>query len=131
MMWRNQGKEHIVQRVYKRFKKCINNGQESKMAELRKVVKEDYHIQDQKHAINQQLVDIIKFRQNKKWYISISVVALFSTILALMIYFMSNGVDVQSGWNKYANNFMSIVISVDNSSHNNGCLEFDLSLIHI
>ena len=26
MMWRNQGKEHIVQRVYKRFKKCINNG---------------------------------------------------------------------------------------------------------
>ena len=55
------------------------------MAELRKVVKEDYHIQDQKHAINQQLVDIIKFRQNKKWYISISVVALFSTILALMI----------------------------------------------
>ena len=46
----------------------------------------------------EQLIDIIKFRQNKKWYISISVVALFSTILALMIYFMSNGVDVQSGW---------------------------------
>ncbi len=69
------------------------------MAEVKKVIsKEDYHIQDQKHAINQQLVDIIKFRQNKKWYISISVVALFSTILALMIYFMSNGVDVQSGW---------------------------------
>ena len=66
--------------------------------EKKDVIKEDYHIQDQKHAINQQLVDIIKFRQNKKWYISISVVSLFSTILALMIYFMSNGVDVQSGW---------------------------------
>ena len=67
------------------------------MAETKKVLKDDYHIQDQKHAINQQLVDIIKFRQNKKWYISISVVALFSTILALMIYFMSNGVDGKLG----------------------------------
>ena len=65
------------------------------MAESKKVV-DEFHIQDQKHSINQQLIDIIKFRQNKKWYISISVVALFSTILALMIYFMSNGVDVQS-----------------------------------
>ena len=34
------------------------------MAEVKKVVKEDYHIQDQKHAINQQLVDIIKFTYN-------------------------------------------------------------------
>ena len=58
------------------------------MAEVKKVInkKEDYHIQDQKHAINQQLVDIIKFRQNKKWYISIVVVLLFATILGLMIY---------------------------------------------
>ena len=46
----------------------------------KKVLKEvsksddDFHIQDQKHAINQQLVDIIKFRQNKKWLISIVVV---------------------------------------------------------
>ena len=39
-----------------------------------------------------------KFRQAKKWLISIAVVALFSVILALMIYFMSNGVDVQGGW---------------------------------
>ena len=62
--------------------------------EKKDVIKEDYHIQDQKHAINQQLVDIIKFRLNKKWYISISVVALFSTILALMIYFMSNDNDL-------------------------------------
>ena len=68
------------------------------MAEIKSTQDNDYHIQDQKHSINQQLIDIIKFRQNKKWYISISVVALFSTILALMIYFMSNGVDVQSGW---------------------------------
>ena len=68
------------------------------MAEAKKKAIDEFHIQDQKHSINQQLIDIIKFRQDKKWYISISVVALFSTILALMIWFMSNGVDVQSGW---------------------------------
>ena len=68
------------------------------MAEIKKEI-DKFHIQDQKHAINQQLIDIIKFRQNKKWYISISVVALFSTILALMIWFMSNGGDAD-GYDK-------------------------------
>ena len=53
------------------------------MAESKKVI-DQFHIQDQKHAINQQLIDIIKFRQNKKWYISISVVALFSTIKTML-----------------------------------------------
>ena len=58
----------------------------------------EMHIQDQKHAINQELIGIIKFRQNKKWLISIAVVSLFSLILALMIYFMSTGTDVMGGW---------------------------------
>ena len=62
------------------------------MAEINKKL-DEFHIQDQKHAINQQLVDIIKFRQNKKWYISISVVALFSTILALIIDFWFNNAE--------------------------------------
>ena len=62
-----------------------------------KKVRDEFHIQDQKHSINQQLVDIIKFRQNKKWLISIVVVSLFAAILSLMIYFMSNGVDVVGG----------------------------------
>ena len=66
--------------------------------ESKKKVLDEFHIQDQKHSINQQLVDIIKFRQNKKWLISIVVVALFATILALMIFFMSNGVVVVGGW---------------------------------
>tara|TARA_B100000902_G_scaffold361285_1_gene378606 strand:- start:25 stop:372 length:348 start_codon:yes stop_codon:yes gene_type:complete len=58
----------------------------------------EFHIQDQKHQINTELIGIIKFRQNKKWLISIVVVALFATILALMIFFMSQGVDVVGGW---------------------------------
>ena len=68
------------------------------MAEIKSTKDNDYHIQDQKHSINQQLIDIIKFRQNKKWMISIAVVFIFSAILALMIWFMSSGVDVMGGW---------------------------------
>lgn len=64
----------------------------------KKEVAPDMHIQDQKHHINTELIGIIKYRQSKKWLISIAVVALFSVILALMIFFMSNGVDVQGGW---------------------------------
>ena len=58
----------------------------------------DYHIQDQKHSINTELIGIIKYRQAKKWLISIAVVFIFSAILALMIFFMSSGVDVMGGW---------------------------------
>ena len=64
----------------------------------KKDVKPDMHIQDQKHEINTELIGIIKFRQNKKWLISIVVVSLFATILGLMIWFMSSGVDVMGGW---------------------------------
>ena len=61
-------------------------------------MKEGSSQEDKKHEINLDLLGIIKFRQARKWYISIAVVTLFAVILALMIYFMSNGVDVQGGW---------------------------------
>ena len=53
---------------------------------------------NQKHFINTKLVDIIEYRQSRKWYVSIAVVGMFSLILALMIYFMSQGKDVTDGW---------------------------------
>ena len=37
--------------------------------------------QNQKHFINTKLVDIIEYRQSRKWYVSISVVVIFSFIL--------------------------------------------------
>ena len=61
-------------------------------------MKEGSSQEDKKHEINLDLLGIIKFRQARKWYISIAVVTLFAVILALMIFFMSNGVDVQGGW---------------------------------
>ena len=53
---------------------------------------------NQKHYINTKLVDIIEYRQSRKWYVSIAVVGLFSVILGLMIIFMSQGKDVTEGW---------------------------------
>ena len=47
------------------------------MAESKKVNSletPEMHIQDQKHQINTELIGIIKFRQSKKWLISIAVV---------------------------------------------------------
>ena len=40
----------------------------------------------------------MEYRQSRKWYVSISVVAIFSFILAMMIYYMSEGKDVTDGW---------------------------------
>ena len=54
--------------------------------------------QNQKHFINVRLVDLITYRQSRKWYVSIAVVGMFAFILALMIFFMAQGKDVTEGW---------------------------------
>ncbi len=54
--------------------------------------------QNQKHFINVKLVDLIEYRQARKWYVSIAVVGMFAVILILMIYFMAQGKDVTDGW---------------------------------
>ena len=53
---------------------------------------------DQKHFINTKLVDIIEYRQSRKWYVSIAIVGMFAVILMLMIFFMAQGKDVTDGW---------------------------------
>ena len=54
--------------------------------------------QNQKHFINVKLVDLIEYRQSRKWYVSIAIVGMFAFILVLMIFFMSQGKDVTEGW---------------------------------
>ena len=54
--------------------------------------------QNQKHFINVKLVDLIEYRQSRKWYVSIAVVGMFAFILGLMIFFMGQGKDVTEGW---------------------------------
>ena len=54
--------------------------------------------QNQKHFINVKLVELINYRQSRKWFVSIAVVGMFAVILILMIYFMAQGKDVTDGW---------------------------------
>ena len=53
---------------------------------------------EQKHFINTKLIEIMEYRQSRKWYVSIAIVSIFSFILAMMIYYMSQGKDVTDGW---------------------------------
>ena len=57
-----------------------------------------FHLADHKHFINSKLIEIMEYRQSRKWYVSIAIVAIFSFILAMMIYYMSQGKDVTDGW---------------------------------
>ena len=57
-----------------------------------------FHLADQKHLINTKLIEIMEYRQSRKWYVSIAIVSIFSFILAMMIYYMSQGNHVTDGW---------------------------------
>ena len=54
--------------------------------------------QDQKHWINVQLVNIIKYRQQKKWHVSLIIMVIFMVVLLLMIYFIGQGKDLMPEW---------------------------------
>ena len=54
--------------------------------------------QDQKHWINKELVGIIKYRQARKWYVSLIIMVIFMTVLMLMIYYIGEGKDLMPEW---------------------------------
>ncbi len=68
------------------------------MPSKNQISEKDYHLMDQKHFINSKLIEIMEYRQSRKWYVSIAIVSIFSFILAMMIYYMSQGKDVTDGW---------------------------------
>ena len=51
-----------------------------------------------KHEINLSLVDVIRYRQSRKWYVSISIILIFFVLLCLMIYFIGAGKDLMPEW---------------------------------
>ena len=61
-------------------------------------IKNDYHIDDQKHWINKELVGIIQYRQQKKWQVSLIIMIIFMVVLLLMIYFIGEGRDLMPEW---------------------------------
>jgi hypothetical protein len=48
--------------------------------------------------INEELLKLIMYRSQRKWYSTISIIAIFAMILALMMIFVALGKDISEGW---------------------------------
>ena len=48
--------------------------------------------------INEELLKLIMYRSQRKWYSTISIIAIFAMILALMMLFVALGKDISEGW---------------------------------
>jgi len=49
-------------------------------------------------VINEELLKLIMYRSQRKWYSTISIIAIFAMILALMMMFIALGKDISEGW---------------------------------
>ncbi len=61
-------------------------------------VEEEYDEGMMSHMINEELIDLIKYRSQRKWYSTISIIAIFAMILVLMMLFVALGKDISEGW---------------------------------
>ena len=48
--------------------------------------------------VNEELLKLIMYRSQRKWYSTISIIAIFAMILALMMMFIALGKDISEGW---------------------------------
>ena len=48
--------------------------------------------------VNEELLKLILYRSQRKWYSTISIIAIFAMILALMMMFIALGKDISEGW---------------------------------
>ena len=71
--------------------------EEETVAEEEETV-EEYDEGMMSHMINEELIDLIKYRSERKWYSTISIIAIFAMILALMMLFVALGKDISEGW---------------------------------
>ena len=55
-------------------------------------------LQKGKHHINLELINIMKYRQARKWYVSLVILIIFMVVLLLMIYFIGEGKDLMPEW---------------------------------
>ena len=47
---------------------------------------------------NAELLQLIKYRTQKNWYATASIIAIFSVVLVMMMVFIANGKDIQPEW---------------------------------
>ena len=55
-------------------------------------------LQKGKHNINLELINIMKYRQARKWYVSLVILIIFMVVLLLMIYFIGEGKGLMPEW---------------------------------
>ena len=55
-------------------------------------------LQRGKHHINLELINIMNYRQTRKWYVSLVILIIFMVVLLLMIYFIGEGKDLMPEW---------------------------------
>ena len=80
-----------------------SNGESAKERRLKKYEKVDdvdmSVIEEQNdQIINEELLKLIMYRSQRKWYSTISIIAIFAMILALMMMFIALGKDISVGW---------------------------------
>ena len=78
-----------IDKTIKKMKDGISKDVKDNMAASR---------QEQQHWINKELVGIIKYRQQKKWNVSLIIMVIFMVVLLLMIYFIGQGKDLMPEW---------------------------------
>ena len=49
-------------------------------------------------VINEELLKLIMYRSQRKWYSTISIIAIFAMILVLMMIFIAIGKEISEGW---------------------------------
>ena len=48
--------------------------------------------------VNETLLKLIMYRSQRKWYSTISIIAIFAMILVLMMIFIATGKEISEGW---------------------------------
>ena len=78
------------------------NGESAREKRLRKKaegeVSMDVLEEQNEQAINEELLKLIMYRSQRKWYSTISIIAIFAMILVLMMTFVALGKDISEGW---------------------------------
>ena len=80
-------------KIHEKIEQLVNNDEE-------KVDEDDMEkLQEQnEQVINEELLKLIMYRSQRKWYSTISIIAIFAMILALMMLFVALGKDISEGW---------------------------------
>ena len=53
---------------------------------------------EQKHDINMEILELIKYRQKRKWYSTVGIVVIFLFMLTCMFGFIMGGMELPSEW---------------------------------